>query len=155
MSFSCFIVGQGNLPIQCAEILQRRGHQVYGIVSADAALLRWAEGRRIPHVEPTGDLRAFLGARPFDYLFSIVNEHILPGAVLELPSKYAINYHDSPLPRYAGTHATAWALLNREKTHAVSWHVVRGMVDAGEILKQRPVEIADGETSFTLNAKCF
>ena len=34
-----------------------------------------------------------------------------------------INFHDGPLPRYAGLYVTAWALMNRETSHGVTWHV--------------------------------
>ena len=46
--FSCFIIGSGTLPIQCADILLHRGHEIYGIVSSDAALIQWAQGEIYP-----------------------------------------------------------------------------------------------------------
>lgn len=155
MSISCFIVGAGTLPIQCAEILLDRGHEIYGFISSDASLIQWAQERSIPHTGPMDDLIAFVSQQPFDYLFSIVNEHLLPAEILELPRKCAINYHDAPLPRYAGSHATSWALMQRETSHGITWHVMSKRVDAGDILKQYPVDIADGETALTLNAKCY
>ena len=36
--FSCFIIGEGTLPIQCAEILLDRQHTLYGIISSDVAV---------------------------------------------------------------------------------------------------------------------
>jgi hypothetical protein len=39
---SCVIVGEGTLPIQCAELLLRVGHEIYGIISPDPSLLKWA-----------------------------------------------------------------------------------------------------------------
>lgn len=96
-----------------------------------------------------------LTERPFDYLFSIVNDGLLPDAILNLPREGAINYHDSLLPKYAGRHATSWALMNREAYHGVTWHVMAAQVDAGDILKQRRVPITPGETAITLNAKCY
>src|SRR5947209_6276597 len=132
-SFSSFIIGEGTLPIQCADLLLAGGHEVYGVISGDAAVRRWAQERRIPHIEPRDDLCAFMGQRPFDYLFSVVNGAILSHDVLALPCQGAINYHDAPLPRYAGSHATSWALMGRERTHGVTWHVMAGRVDAGDI----------------------
>ncbi len=155
MSFTCVLIGEGTLPLQCAQSLLLEGHRVHGIVSSDASFLRWAQGKGIPHAEPTQDLAGFLSRQPFDYLFSIVNEHILSHDVLRIPGTCSIYYHDSPLPRYAGTHATSWALMNREKCHGVTWHVISDRVDAGDILKQRLVEVEDNETAFTLNGKCY
>ena len=153
--FNCFIIGEGTLPIQCAEILINQGHVIYGIISADASIINWAEGKNIPYIKPTDHLGEFLSQQPFDYLFSIVNRYVLPQEILELPRQFAINYHDAPLPRYAGVNATSWALMNQEKTHGVTWHIMAAMVDAGDILKQVIIDIADDETALTLNGKCY
>lgn len=155
MSFSWFIVGAGSLPIQCAEILLQRGHRICGVVSDDEQLTRWAQERGIAHAPPGENLASFLSRQPFDYLLSVVNEHILSKEVLRLPRVCAINYHDAPLPRYAGTHATSWALMQRERFHGITWHVIAETVDAVDILKQRIIDIAHGETAVTLNAKCY
>ena len=153
--FSCFIIGEGTLPIQCAELLLERGHEIFGVISSDASISSWAKGKDIPHIQQTDNLVAFLSQQPFDYLFSIVNYSVLPKEILELPRQLAINYHDALLPRYAGVNATSWALMHGEKTHGVTWHVMTAMVDAGNILKQISVEINSDETAFTLNGKCY
>jgi amino acid adenylation domain-containing protein len=158
MQFNCFIIGEGTLPIQCGEILLNHGHGICGIISSDAATNRWAEEKRIPHAEPGDDLITLLRRRPFDYLFSIVNivnYAALLKESLALPRKRAINYHDALLPTYAGFYPTSWALMNREKTHGVTWHEMTDLIDAGDILKQCGVDVIDGDTAFTLNAKCY
>ena len=153
--FSCFLIGEGTLPIQCAELLLEGGHQILGVISSDASISSWAKGKDIPHIQQTDNLVAFLSQQPFDYLFSIVNNSVLPKEILELPRIEAINYHDALLPRYAGVNATSWALMHGEKTHGVTWHVMSAMVDGGNILKQISVEITSDETAFTLNGKCY
>ncbi|MBW3550824.1 MAG: hypothetical protein KY442_08365 [Proteobacteria bacterium] len=100
-------------------------------------------------------LAALTGEEPFDYLFSIFNFQKLPDEIVSAARCLPINYHDAPLPRYAGSHATSWALMNGETEHAVTWHVLTDRVDAGDILLQAPVDIDPGETALTLNAKCF
>ena len=72
----------------------------------------------------------------FDFLFSIVNSQILFPSLLKLPREFAINFHDALLPKYAGVHATSWAIFNQEKTHGITWHVMSEIVDSGDILKQ-------------------
>ena len=115
-NFSCFIVGEGTLPIQCADILLDREHTMYGIISSDIAVHDWARERGIPYIDPKNtDIVTFLSQHPFDYLFSIVNMSILPQEVLALPRRCAINFHDAPLPKYAGIHATSWAILQGER----------------------------------------
>lgn len=154
--FTCFIIGEGTLPIQCAQILRQREHEIYGLISPDSLVKQWAAERGIPFLEPTEQtLLPFVSRQPFDYLFSIVNPYVLPSAILTLPRRQAINYHDAPLPRYAGVHATAWALMQQEANHGITWHVMTEQVDAGDILKQSTFDVAPDETALTLNLKCY
>ncbi len=152
--FSCFIIGEGSLLIQCADILLQHKHHIDGIISANSDVRQWTHQNNLPLHNPTDDLLSLLGQKPFDYLFSIDNGYILPKEVLSLPSKYAINYHDAPLPKYAGMYATSWAIMNHEVQHGITWHVMTQKIDAGDILKQQSVLIHPQDTAFTLNAKC-
>ena len=61
---------------------------------------------------------------------------MLPDAVLGQVDT-AINFHDGPLPGYAGLNVTTWALLAGEREHAVTWHLMTADVDAGEIVATR------------------
>ena len=152
--FSCLIIGGGTLPILCAEVLLRSGHEICAIVSVDPRVRKWSDDNMIPWFVPGAKLEEQI-ERPFDYLFSIVNEHILAEDILRLPRQLAINYHDAPLPRYAGTHATSWALMNGETVHGISWHVITDLVDGGDVLKQKHVNISKDDTALTLNTKCY
>jgi natural product biosynthesis luciferase-like monooxygenase protein len=148
-------MGNGTLLIQCAEVLLNRGHQIYSIITSNLTIQHWAEEKNIAWINPSADLPIILGETLFDYFFSIANLTIVPPAVISLARKGAINFHDALLPKYAGLYATTWALLNREKTHGVTWHLMGDTVDAGDILKQKQFDITDDETAFTLNAKCY
>ncbi len=153
--FSCLIIGADTLLIQCGGILLQRGHQIYGVISSEPTITHWAREQGIDTVRPGPDLAERLSGYSFDYLFSIANLSIISKEVLALPRKGAINFHDGPLPRYAGLHVTSWALMNQEKTHGITWHIMSDGVDEGDILKQRTVSIAKDETAYTLNAKCY
>ena len=152
--FSCFLIGSESLLVQCAEILIERGHEVRGVASGEPSISAWARGRGIPTVDPDGDLASEF-AGEFDYLFSITNLRLLPDAVLRRPRRAAINFHDGPLPRYAGLYAPAWALIQREPRYGISWHVMKAAVDEGELLAQRFFEVSPSETSLTINTKCY
>jgi len=153
--FSTVLIGEGSLLIQCAEHIRTAGHEIRTIISADRRIEDWANRHAVPYITPDTDLVEHLGKFPFDYLMSIVNLSILPPALLALPRQGAINFHDSLLPTYAGVHATSWALMHGEKTHGVTWHEMTGRVDAGRILKRRPIDIGSDETALSLNAKCY
>jgi hypothetical protein len=66
--FSCFLMGEGTLPIQCAELLFERGHEILGLISTERSISPWAKGKDIPHIQQTDNLLAFLSQQPFDYL---------------------------------------------------------------------------------------
>ncbi|HEU0080312.1 MAG TPA: formyltransferase family protein, partial [Longimicrobiaceae bacterium] len=153
--FDAFLVGEGSLLVRCGDALLREGHRVRGVASPGGAPAEWAALHGIPHASPGGDLAGFLRSAPCEYLFSIVNRRVLPAEVYGLASRAAINFHDSPLPRYAGVHATSWAILHGERVHGVTWHLIADEVDAGDVLAQRLVEVEPRDTALTLNAKCY
>ena len=110
-SFSCFLIGDDSLLVECGKLLLERGHRIDGVVSPIPQIRRWAAGVGLVAADVSEDLEALLGAAPFDYLFSVVNHRLLPSSILELPRKLPINFHDSLLPRGAGVFATTWAIL--------------------------------------------
>ncbi|GAB3902636.1 hypothetical protein GCM10028803_29660 [Larkinella knui] len=155
MAYSCFIIGKDTLLIECATILRQNDFQLKGILSDDPAVRRYCEESGIRYLDSGRPLEPVLEPENFDFLFSITNDLILPESVLRLPRRGAINYHDGPLPAYAGVHATFWSLVNQEKTHGVTWHRIDAGIDTGAILKQRRFPIDSDETSIRINIKCY
>ncbi|NJM75031.1 MAG: LLM class flavin-dependent oxidoreductase [Acaryochloridaceae cyanobacterium RU_4_10] len=154
--FSCFVLGDGILPLSCLEILLQQECQVLGVYSTDRSLQEWAAQQGIPHAASREDFQQQLLQREYDYLFSINNvQWIIPSDVIARSRKATINFHDSPLPKYAGLYATSWALLKGETQHAVTWHEVTAEIDAGRIFKQKTVPILPEDTVFQLNARCL
>ncbi|MFC6584912.1 MupA/Atu3671 family FMN-dependent luciferase-like monooxygenase [Sulfitobacter aestuariivivens] len=129
------------------------GHAIVAVVTRDEAVRDWAADRKLRVFAAPGDLPG-AGVQA-DWLLSIANLRIIPDAVLAIPAKGAINFHDGPLPRYAGLNTPAWAIINGETTHGVSWHLIEGGVDEGDLLAQKLVEVSPDETAFSLNAKCY
>ncbi|MCZ6672258.1 MAG: amino acid adenylation domain-containing protein, partial [Verrucomicrobia bacterium] len=153
--FSCFLVGVGRMPTEVFDVLREHGVHVCGISTTDKAIVDWAESQNLPCAGPDEDLKTFLESEPFDYLFSILNPRVLSSDVLQLPKEGAINFHDGPLPRFAGVNAPGWAIIQGETKYAVTWHQMTDKIDAGDILKQVPVEIAKSDTFLSLGLKCI
>lgn len=150
--FSCCIVGQTSLTLQCAVALsQTKFYSIQGVVTTNPKIRQWAKTQGIPCSKSL----SLLEKKPVDYLFSIINYDILPQSILQQVRRLAINFHDSLLPRYAGLYATSWALLGGETQHGITWHVISNLIDGGDILKQGVVEISPQETAFSLNLKCY
>ncbi|WP_426741257.1 formyltransferase family protein, partial [Pseudomonas aeruginosa] len=95
---------------------------------------KWCTANSIAYLENIKEFEKNHMDEEFDFLFSIVNSEIIPQKILRLPRYYAINYHNSPLPKYAGLYATSWAILNGETQHGISWHIMNEVIDAGDIL---------------------
>ncbi len=154
-TFSCYVIGETTLTLQCCEKLLERGHVICGIISPNSDIAAWAKSRGIPCDEPPLGFNGLLHSRPCDYLFSIVNNAVLPPELLALPRRMAINFHDAPLPRYGGIHATSWAIMNREQTHGITWHVMAPKIDAGGVLKQKTLSVSSTDTALSLNMRCY
>ncbi|RLA06011.1 MAG: hypothetical protein DRQ54_07205, partial [Gammaproteobacteria bacterium] len=154
-SFPCVLIGSESLLIQCGEILREKGHEIRAVVSNDAQISDWAASHEIPTLSMGADLASRLRPIEHDYFFSITNLSMISEEVLTLPRKAAINFHDGPLPRYAGMYAPAWALLNGESQYGVSFHEMTVGADEGDLYVQRFFEIGQDETSLTLNTHCY
>lgn len=151
----CVVIGEGTLPVICGELLRQRGHQILALISPDPDVSRWGRANGVALGADPAALSGLIKGAPFDYLLSIVNFQRLPASMVGAARRHAINYHDGPLPRYAGTHVTSWALLNGETRYAVTWHLMTGRTDAGDIVKQIAVAIEPDDTVLDLNVKCL
>jgi natural product biosynthesis luciferase-like monooxygenase protein len=153
-SYSCVILGDQSLTIACADMVVAGGHTVAAVVSTDADVCSWAKAQSIAVFDKPADL-VDAGLPAFDWLLSIANLRMISDNVLALPKKGAVNFHDGPLPRYAGLNTPAWAIVNGEAQHGVSWHMIEGGVDEGDLLAQELMDIGPDETAFSLNSKCY
>ena len=154
-AFSCLLIGNDNLTIQCATMLLDGGHSISAVITKRAEIIDWAQEHGIAQIPPgEASIEPARGLQ-FDWLLSIANTDIISSELLNLPRRGAVNFHDGPLPRYAGLNAPVWAILNNETTHGITWHMIEGGVDEGDIVVQRMVSVDDKDTALTLNAKCF
>lgn len=155
MSFSCFLIGADTLLLECGEILLTKGHTIAGVVAGSTRVADWARRKGLPVHDVKSAWSVELAKTSFDYLFSITHLALLPEDVLRLPKKGAINFHDGPLPRFAGLNTPVWAIAKGEESYGISWHVVTPGIDEGDVLAERSFEISPSETALSLNTKNF
>ena len=153
--FTCALIGDESLLIGCGDALIEHGHDIRAVVSGNADIARWAAGRGLSVLDRTGALAERLRPGEIDWLLSIANLSLIPDHVLALAGRGAINFHDGPLPRHAGLNAPAWALMAGESRYGVSWHMIEGGIDEGDIVAQAGFDIAPDDTAFSLNSKCY
>ena len=152
-SQSCCVIGSTQLAINCSLILLKHGFEIKQIFTDDDTFSNWADDISV-HQDIIDAMRKF-NNDGFDYLFSIANDTLVPATFLKNIRNISINYHNGPLPRYAGTNAVNWAIINDEQTHGITWHVMSEEFDSGIILEKEEFMIEDNDTLFDVNWKCM
>ena len=150
MNRSFVVVGDETLTVECISLLIEAGHTVPLVITRSPRVASFAEGRGLPHRR---GLREPLPA--CDYVLSAANLRMLPRHFLEAPGIAAINFHDGPLPGYAGINAPVWAIVEGAREFGVTWHRMTDEPDAGAILEQELFELDPEETALSLNTRCF
>jgi methionyl-tRNA formyltransferase len=92
--------------------------------------------------------RAFrerLGSCAPDVLVVVAYGRILPGPVLRLAPRGALNVHFSLLPAYRGAAPVQWALARGEAVTGVTTMQMNERMDEGDLLLQAEVPVAEGE----------
>ncbi len=152
---SFYLVGEDALVTKCAEALLGSNHQILGVFSNNRDVLGWLSFHSIKSFTDQTTFYHYAKAHQSDFLLSVVNPKILSDELLQLPRVYAINLHNSLLPKYAGLNSSTWAIINNERYHGVSWHIMQREIDTGGILVQQRFPIAADDTAQTLNLKCY
>ena len=95
---------------------------------------------------------ALRGSRP-DMILCFSYSMILPPEVLALPARGGINIHGALLPQYRGANVLNWVLIEGARVTGVTAHHMAPQVDAGDIILQQRVDVADADTAVTLKAR--
>jgi methionyl-tRNA formyltransferase len=89
-----------------------------------------------------------------DLMFTAFYPRIYRRELLAVARLGSVNLHFAPLPRYRGSYPGAWAIINGERTHGVTMHLMDPGVDSGDVLGQRMVRITAEDTGRTLYLRC-
>ena len=141
----CALVGADTLLIECARLLLERGHEIATVAAGSTRIADWATQAGIPTRTASEidnwdeDLRAL----SVDHLFAITHLALLPSKIVSAVRGQAINFHDGPLPRYAGLNTPVWGILRNEHEWGISWHRIEDGIDNGDVLVQRRFAVAE------------
>lgn len=112
---------------------------------------------KIPLLQPEtlkdSNIISELKAFEADLFVVIAYGRILPQEVLDIPKKMAINVHGSLLPKYRGAAPINWAIINGDRETGVSIIKMNVKMDAGEILSDEKLPIAENDDASTLREK--
>jgi hypothetical protein len=101
------LLGEEPLAARCGDHLLGRGHVILGVVAASPAIAQWAKARGVRLIE-RGAYPSWLAEQSFDLLLSVTHPNLIDPCQIARARVAAVNYHDGPLPRYAGMNGSAW-----------------------------------------------
>lgn len=78
---------------------------------------------------------------------------LIPGEVIDAVPQGIVNGHPSPLPRYRGPFPIAWQVRNGETEIGMTYHLMDGKFDTGNVLAQGSAPLDPEETMETLVPK--
>ncbi len=165
------VIGNGKMAVDCAQIILRQIEAdardwELAFVAIDSsradsteALEKYCADTNLPHarvakINAPEFLAQLRGLAP-ELIFSINNFQLIREALIATPSRGIINFHNAPLPRYAGSNAPTWAIFHGETTHGVTWHYVDAGIDSGDIVAQARFEIPRDCTAIRLIMTCL
>lgn len=81
-----------------------------------------------------------------DLILMVSWRYIVPPEIYRRAKRGSFVFHDSLLPRYRGFAPTVWAMINGETETGVTLFHTADEVDAGDIVDQRSIPIAEHDT---------
>ena len=98
------------------------------------------------------EMAAILALEP-DLIITAAYGQYVPTKLLNAPTHRSINVHASLLPKFRGAAPIHYAVLTGEKKTGVTIMYMEKEMDAGDIISQREIDIADEDDTGTLFEK--
>jgi methionyl-tRNA formyltransferase len=109
---------------------------------------------RVPVVRPDNvnapNVRARMRQFEADYFVIGNYQQILAPETLMIPEDGTINFHPSPLPRYAGWAPFFWMARNGERHSGVTAIKATPEIDGGPIIAQQTIKLTGAETALEI-----
>jgi methionyl-tRNA formyltransferase len=93
-----------------------------------------------------GRAQEFIARQSIELLLSVNYLFIVESDLINWPSKAAINFHGSLLPKYRGRTPHVWAIINNELESGVTAHFITAGCDEGDIIDQVIIPIKKQDT---------
>ena len=161
-------MGNPDFAVRPLEIMLQHNYNVVAVVTGqdkpagrgkkinESAVKVYAKEQKLPILQPESlkdeSFLQELQALNID-LIVVVAFKMLPKVVWQIPKIGTINIHASLLPQYRGAAPINWAIINGEKKTGVTSFLINEVIDTGNILLQKEVDIEDDETAGTLHDK--
>jgi methionyl-tRNA formyltransferase len=151
------LIGQGTFGADVLKGLLAKGRQVVGVFCPpdrggkvdplkEAALVAGLPVFQPPHLKDQEAYDQMVSLNPDLAVLAFVTD-IAPEKLLAVPKLGSICYHPSILPKYRGSSAINWAVINGETKTGLTIFWVDTGIDTGDILLQKEVDILPNETT--------
>lgn len=123
----------------------------------DLALYSRSRGIPVYKPEDIRDEKFILELSRYHADYNIVANYqkIFDEKLIHLPNYMTLNFHPSPLPRYAGLAPFFWMARRGEKKSGVSCIKMSPTIDGGDIVMQKDIKLTGNETSLEIREKLF
>ncbi|MFN4245764.1 MAG: methionyl-tRNA formyltransferase [Brevinematia bacterium] len=101
----------------------------------------------------SGEFVDFINSKNFDLFIVCDYGKIIPKDVFSIPPMGTIGIHPSLLPLYRGPSPIHYVLINGEKVTGTTLFYINEMMDAGDILIQKEIEISEDDDYVLLSDK--
>ena len=119
---------------------------------AELARTNGIEPRRVANLDDPLDEKSIRGVAP-DFLFSFYFRAMIPGRILALARRGALNMHGSLLPAFRGRSPVNWAILKGATETGASLHYMTEKPDAGDLVDQERVPIGPEDDALTVSRR--
>ncbi len=151
------LIGQAAFGAEVLKGLLAKGHQVAGVFCPPDRgakldpLKEAAQAAGLPvfqpqHLKSPEAHDQMVSINPDLAVLAFVTD-IAPAILLTVPKLGAICYHPSILPKYRGSSAINWAIINGESKTGLTIFWVDEGIDTGDMLLQKEVEVGPEETT--------
>ena len=160
------VVGNGKTAVDIARILASCNRVKLAALlgdssneAAQSSLSTEAKLLDVPYLETRSlsdqDSLDFVRKADPDYIISANNFILFKQSMLDIPTIATVNFHNGPLPSYAGLNPYCWAIINDETNYGVSWHLVEASIDSGPVLHIAKFELGCQPKAVTTLIKCI
>jgi methionyl-tRNA formyltransferase len=138
-------------------VTQPDRHKGRGLKVAPTEISRFAEENKMAQIKPLSlksrDIQEQLRLNKPDFFCVADYGKILPGELLSIPRFFTLGVHPSLLPNYRGAAPINWALINGEKETGITVFKINEHIDAGDIILQKKITIAESDDILSLTDK--
>lgn len=153
-----YVIGSGELPLSCAHIAAKytSSIEILEVKLTDGSFLeKKCSSENISYrALSKKEITDILSAEEGNCLVvSASSTYLIPLGIISKSNLFIINWHNALLPSHKGRNAECWAIYSGDDATGITWHMLTGDVDGGDIILQQEIPIDETETSLSLFKK--